>query len=76
MAIRLRFLLPAAAGTVVLTALCIITAQFLFQQQSAMTSVLRENVTSRRAAVELEECLNDISALLHDNVDDVSAIHN
>ena len=75
MAIRLRFLLPAAAGTVVLTALCIITAQFLFQQQSAMTSVLRENVTSRRAAVELEECLYDISALLHDNVDDVSALH-
>ena len=58
-----------------LTALCIITAQFLFQQQSAMTSVLRENVTSRRAAVELEECLYDISALLHDNVDDVSALH-
>ena len=75
MAIRLRFLLPAAAGTIVLTVLCIITAQFLFQQQSAMTSVLRENVTSRRAAVELEECLYDISALLHDNVDDVSALH-
>ncbi len=75
MAIRLRFLLPAAIGTLLLTALCIITAQFMFQQQSIMTRVLRENVTSRRAAVDLEECLYDISALLHDNVDDVSALH-
>ena len=75
LAIRLRFLLPAAIGTVLLTALCIITAQFMFQQQSIMTRVLRENVTSRRAAVDLEACLYDISALLHDNVDEVSALH-
>jgi len=75
LAIRLRFLLPAAAGTVLLTSLCIIIAQFLFQQQSAMTFVLRENVTSRRAAVDLEECLYDISALLNDKVDDVSALN-
>ena len=75
LAIRLRFLLSAAAGTMLFTVLCIVTAQFLFQQQTAMTIVLRENVTSRRAAVDLEECLNDISALLHDNVDQVSALH-
>jgi two-component system sensor histidine kinase HydH len=74
-AFRMRFLFPAAAGTVVLTMLCIETAQFLFQQQSAMTSVLRENVTSRRAAVDLESCLYDISALLHDNVDNVSSLN-
>ena len=58
-AIRLRFLWPAALGTLALTGLCILTAQFLFRQQSTMTSVLRENVTSRRAAVDLEECLYD-----------------
>ena len=75
MVVRLRFLLPAAAGTVVLTALCIITALFLFQQQSVMTSILRESVTSRKAAVELEASLYEISALLHDNVDDVSGLH-
>ena len=74
-AIRFRFLWPAALGTLALTGLCILTAQFLFRQQSTMTSVLRENVTSRRAAVDLEECLYDISALLHDNVDDVSALN-
>ena len=74
-AIRMKFLLPAAAVTLVLTMLCIVTAMFLFRQQSAMTSVLRENVTSRRAAVDLEECLYDIAALLHDNVDDVSALN-
>jgi two-component system, NtrC family, sensor histidine kinase HydH len=75
LAIRLKFLWPAATGTVLLTALCIITAQIMFQQQSTMTGILRENVTSRRAAVDLEECLYDISALLHDNVDEVSALH-
>ena len=74
-AIRMRFLLPAAAVTLLLTGLCIVTAMFLFQQQTTMTRVLRENVTSRRAAVDLEECLYDISALLHDDVDDVSALN-
>jgi two-component system sensor histidine kinase HydH len=72
---RMKFLWPAAAVTLLLTMLCIVTAMFLFQQQSAMTRVLRENVTSRRAAVDLEACLYDISALLLDNVDDVSALN-
>lgn len=71
----MKFLIPAAALTVILTTLCIVTALFLFQQQSAMTRVLRENVTSRRAAVDTEECLYDISALLYDNVSDVSALN-
>ena len=71
----MKFLLPAAAVTLILTGLCIVIAMFLFQQQTAMTRVLRENVTSRRAAVDLEECLYDISALLHDDVDDVSALN-
>ena len=72
---RTKFLVTVIAGTLILTVLCIITAMFLFAQQSAMTRVLRENVSSRRAAVDLEECLYDISALLHDNVDDVSALN-
>lgn len=71
----MRFLLPAAAVTLLLTGLCIVTAMFLFRQQTMMTRVLRENVTSRRAAVDLEECLYDISALLHDDVDDVSSLN-
>lgn len=37
--------------------------------------VFRENVTSRRAAVDPEECLYDIAALLNDEVDDVSALN-
>jgi len=40
-----------------------------------MTRVLRENVASRRAAVDLETSLYDISALLRDNVDDVSSLN-
>lgn len=74
-AIRLRFLLPAAAATALLTGLCIVTALFLFRQQSAMTSMLRENVTSRRAAVDLEQCLYDISALLRSKSEDVAVLN-
>lgn len=73
---RTRFLLLVLAGTLVLTGFCIVTALFLFNQQSAMTRVLRENVSSRRAAVDLEASLYDIQALLQDNVADVSAINN
>lgn len=58
-----------------LTVMCIITALLLFEQQSAMTGVLRENVTSRRAAVDLEECLYDISTLLKHDVDQVSPLN-
>ncbi|MFO0976066.1 MAG: ATP-binding protein [Planctomycetaceae bacterium] len=73
--IRFRFLIPAAIVTLILTVMCIVTALLLFEQQSAMTSVLRENVTSRRAAVDLEECLYDISTLLRHDVDQVSPLN-
>lgn len=73
--IRFRFLIPAAIVTLILTVMCIVTALLLFEQQSAMTGVLRENVTSRRAAVDLEECLYDISTLLRNNVDEVSPLN-
>ncbi len=73
--IRFRFLIPAAIVTLILTVMCIVTALLLFEQQSAMTGVLRENVSSRRAAVDLEECLYDISTLLRNNVDEVSPLN-
>lgn len=73
--IRFRFLIPATIVTLILTVMCIVTALLLFEQQSAMTGVLRENVTSRRAAVDLEECLYDISTLLRNNVDEVSPLN-
>jgi hypothetical protein len=72
---KTKLLTLVTAGALLLTGLCILIALSLFQQQSAMTQVLRENVTSRRAAVDLETCLYDISALLEDNVDDVSSLN-
>lgn len=72
---KTKLLSLVVAGALLLTGLCIVIALSLFQQQSVMTQVLRENVTSRRAAVDLETCLYDISALLQDNVDDVSSLN-
>ncbi|MBL8814869.1 MAG: hypothetical protein JNL58_02475 [Planctomyces sp.] len=72
----MRLQLPLVMVISCLTALCVITAVFLFQQQSEITDILKENVNSRRASVDLEECLVDITVLLKDHVDDVSALHN
>ena len=74
-AVRLRYL-----GPVVLIALCVLalgtfTAVSLFHQQAAVTRVLRENIDSRRAAVELEECLTDLVALEDDRVEAVAVLH-
>ncbi len=73
---EMRLHLPLVMVISCLAALCVITAVFLFQQQSEITDILKENVNSRRASVDLEECLVDLTILLKDHVDDVSALHN
>jgi signal transduction histidine kinase len=55
---RWRFLWTVALGTLCLVTLCVFTAVSLFEQQAAVTGVLRENVASRRAAADLRGCLN------------------
>lgn len=72
----MRLHLPLVLVISCLTTLCVVTAVFLFQQQSQITDILKENVNSRRASVDLEECLVDLTILLKDHVDDVSALHN
>ncbi len=72
---NLRFLWPVALITLCLVALCAFTAISLFRQQVTITATLREAVASRRAAVELGECLLDLLALLKDRVESVAALH-
>jgi signal transduction histidine kinase len=71
-----RVLLPVVAVSACLVVLCALTAASLFAQQSAITGVLRENVSSRRAAAELRGTLNVLVELEHrhvENVDDLNA---
>jgi signal transduction histidine kinase len=72
---QLRYLMPLALISVCLVALSAVTAVSLFGQQESVTRVLRENVRSQRAAVELEECLLDVIALEDDRVNRVSVLH-
>ena len=70
-----RYLLPMLLIALCFVALCTFTAVSLFSQQAALTSVLRENVQSQRAAIELEEGLQDLIALEDAHVESVSVLH-
>lgn len=73
--LRWRILGPVALGALCLVALCVFTAVSLFLQQSTITSVLRENVTSRRAAADLRGSLNTLIALETHHVESVADLH-
>jgi signal transduction histidine kinase len=72
---RIRYLASVILIAVCLVALCAFTAISLIGQQRAVTTILRENVASQRAAVKLEECLTDLIALETDQVERVSVLH-
>ena len=72
---RLRYFAPVVLVSLCLITLCTFTAVSLLHQQATVTQVLRENVESRRAAVELKECLTDLIALENDRVEQVSILH-
>jgi signal transduction histidine kinase len=59
----------------VLIALCVFTAVSLFHQQATVARVLHETMTSRRAAVKLEECLTDLITLENEQVGAVAPLH-
>jgi len=72
---QLRYLMPVALISACLVALSVVTAVSLFGQQESVTRVLRENVLSHRAAVELEECLHDLALIEDDHVTRVRVLH-
>ena len=74
-AFRWRFLFPAVLVAVCLFALCVVTAVSLFRQQATVTEVLRENVSSRRAAADLRGVLNTVVALETNRVEQVAEHH-
>ncbi|MFO0796937.1 MAG: ATP-binding protein [Gemmataceae bacterium] len=72
---RLRYLGPVVLTTLCLVSLCGITAVSLFYQQAAVTQVLREEFTSRKAASDLRSTLNVLIALETNHVETVSDLH-
>jgi signal transduction histidine kinase len=74
--IRLRVFWIVTLVTLGLVLLCTVIAVSLFREQDRITRVLKENVGSRKAAVELEECLAGLIAQEKDRVESVSALQN
>src|SRR5712672_3497564 len=73
--LRWRFFWAVTLASICLVVLCVLTAVSLFHQQATIANVLRENVASRRAAVEMEECLNNVITLEHKRIEEVSPLH-
>src|SRR5689334_7688460 len=73
--LRWRILWPVSLVTICLVILCVFTAVSLFHQHATIAGVFSENVASRKAAVELEECLTDLIALEHARVETVAPLH-
>lgn len=68
-----RVLLPVAAVAVCLLVLGALTATSLIWQQADLAGLYRENLNSRRAAIELDECLTDLLLLLRNRVESPDA---
>jgi two-component system sensor histidine kinase HydH len=73
--LRWRFFWAVCLATVCLVGLCIFTAASLFREQAKIANVLRENVASRRAAVEMEECLNNVISLEGKRIEELAPLH-
>lgn len=70
-----RFFKPVLLLAVLLIAVCIFTAVYLFSQQSKIADVLRENVASRSAATDLRVTLNSLIELERKQIESVSELH-
>ena len=72
---RWQFVWPVVLATACLVGLCTFVAVSLFHQQATVHGAMRGDLKSRRAAVELQECLNSVLLLEHDQVEAVSTLH-
>lgn len=75
MRFQTRILLPVSLIALCLVLLSVLTAVSLIGQQRTVASLQRENLGSRRVAIELDECLTDLLLLLRDRVEDTSQLH-
>ena len=73
--IRSWFFWPLVLLALCLLTLCVVVAVSLFRQQATLAEAFRENVSSRKAAGELEECLTDLIALEKEHVETVAPMH-
>src|SRR4051812_30371986 len=72
---RWKMIWPFVLLGVCFGVLGLVTALSLLSQQATFSGVMRESIASQRAAVELEECVFDVVALLNDRVESVEALH-
>jgi signal transduction histidine kinase len=72
---RLQYIGPVILITLCLLTLSAVTAVSLFHQQAAINRVLRDNIESRRIAVEVEQCLADLIALEEAHVEEIEVLH-
>jgi two-component system sensor histidine kinase HydH len=75
MNLRWRYVWPLIFTSFSLVTLCVFSAISLFREHAAIAGTMRENVASRRAATDLEECLHDINVLLQARVESVESLH-
>ncbi len=73
--IGIRYVYPIFAAGLLVTALAAYMAVELLFKQSRITSVLRENVSSRAAAADFRGTLNTLVALESNQVENVSELH-
>ncbi len=73
--LRFRFFWGVMIAAGCLAALCAVIAVYLFQEQALFNHGFSENVASRKAAVEMEECIAGLVAQEEEQVEAVSALH-
>ncbi len=74
-AFHLRLVGPIAWTSLLLLALCVSVAVYLYGLQANTAEALGENIGSRRAAADLEESLLDLVALHRNAVQQVAPLH-
>src|SRR5262245_46404519 len=66
---------PTTLVSVMLFALCVVSAVTIYQQQQTTAYFLEENLDSRRAAHDLETALGDLLAQLRKGSHEVEGLH-
>ncbi len=74
MRFQTRILLPICLISTCLLTLSVLAARSLIRQQLTVAELQRENLGSRRVAIELDECLTDLLLMLRDRIADTGKL--